>query len=131
MQGGEPGQEVDQLPGRGRGRAGGLHLVPPPHGRSPGRGHGVDHQRGPGRGVGEVSLPGGGGQGAVPGVQGGEEPQVALHGEPVHLRVGGGQRLGAVAEVLVVLRLDFGALGQLEADPVAGFRLADRGVLLP
>lgn len=42
----------------------------------------------------------------------------------------GGQGLGPMAHVLVVLGLDFGALGELETDPLAGLGLAHWSVFL-
>lgn len=61
-------------------------------------------------------------------VQGREEPRGgAVDGESIDVQRGG-QGLRAVAHVLVVLGLDFGALGELEADPLTGLRLAHRGV---
>lgn len=57
-------------------------------------------------------------------VQGGEEPRSgAVDSEPIGIERGG-QGLGAVAHVLVVLGLDFGALGELETNPLAGLWLA-------
>lgn len=50
--------------------------------------------------------------------------------QPVGVQ-GVGHGLGAVAHVLAVLGLDFGALGKLEADPLTGFRLAHWSVLFP
>lgn len=62
------------------------------------------------------------------GVQGREEPcGRAINGESIDVQRGG-QGLGAVAHVLVVLGLEFGALGELEPDPLTGLWLAHRSV---
>lgn len=64
-------------------------------------------------------------------VQGREEPcGGAVNGEAICVQRGG-QGLGAVAHVLVVLGLDFGALGELVPDPLTDLWLAHRSVLLP
>jgi len=128
VQRGEARQQVDELAAGRRRRAGGLPSVPSPHGRRAGRRHGVHHQGGPRSRVAVVSLAGRRGQGAVAEVQGGEEGR-GVDRQPVGVQRGGrGPR--AVACVLLVLGLDDGALGQLVPDPLAGLRLAHRGVLL-
>ncbi len=53
-----------------------------------------------------------------------EEAGVRVHGEPVRMQVrgveGGHQGLGTLAQVLAVARVQFGALGELETDPLTG-----------
>lgn len=128
VQRGEARQQVDELSAGRRRRAGGLHFVPPPHGRSAGRGHRVHHQGSPGRRVAKMPLAGRRRQGAMTEVQGGEEPRRrAVDGQPLGVQRGG-RGLRAVAHVLVVLGLNFGALGELEPDPLTGLRLAHRSV---
>lgn len=59
----------------------------------------------------------------MPGVQGREEScGRAVHRESVRVQRGS-QGLGTVAHMLVVLGLDFGALRELEADPLTGLWL--------
>lgn len=54
----------------------------------------------------------------------GEEAGVRVHSQPVRIRVrgveGGHQGLGTLTQVLAVARVQFGALGELETDPLTG-----------
>lgn len=54
----------------------------------------------------------------------GEEAGVRVHGQPVRMWVrgveGGRQGLGTLAQVLAVARVQFGALRELETDPLTG-----------
>lgn len=63
----------------------------------------------------------------------GEEAGVRVHGQPVRMWVrgveGGHQGLGTLAQVLAVARVQFGALGELETDPLTGVRRPHWGVL--
>lgn len=58
MQCGEARQQMDELAARRGWRSRGLHFVPSTHGRSTGRGHGVDHQGSPRRRVAKMPLAG-------------------------------------------------------------------------
>lgn len=134
MQGREPRDQVDQLPGGGRRGPWGLQLVLPPHGWRAGWGHGGDDVGGARRGADRVPLPGRRGQGAVARLQRWRRAQArgGVHGEPVHVRVHGGPGGGAgVTGVLDALGLHPGALGEVGADPRGRLRGAHGTVLLP
>lgn len=74
VQRGETWQQVDKLAAWRRRRSRGLHFVPPAHGRSARRGHGVDHQGSPRRRVAKMPLARRRRQGTVTRVQSWEKP---------------------------------------------------------
>lgn len=110
VQGGEAGQEMDELARRRWWRPGGLQLVPAPQGGRAGGRHGGHDVGGARRGVSRVPLARGGRQGAVAGFHGRAQPRVALHGQAVHVGVEGAVGRAGVAVVLRAL----GGLGLCE-----------------
>lgn len=131
VQGGEAGQEMDELARRRRRRPGGLQLVPAPQGGRAGGRHGGHDVGGARRGVSRVPLARGGRQGAVAGFHGRAQPRVALHGQAVHVGVEGAVGRAGVAVVLRALGGGLGALREVRADPLHGLWWAARLVLLP
>lgn len=131
VQGGEAGQEMDELARCRRRRPGGLQLVPAPQGRRAGGRHGGHDVGGARRGVSRVPLARGGRQGAVAGFHGRAQPRVALHGQAVHVGVEGAVGRAGVAVVLRTLGRGLGALREVRADPLDGLWWAARLVLLP
>lgn len=131
VQRGEAGDEMDQFARGRRGRAGGLQFIPPSQGRRAWRRHGRHDVGGTRRGVRHVSLARGGRQGAVAGFHGRAEPRVTLHGQAVHVGVGGRVGRAGAAVVLPALGLGFGALREVRPAPLPRFRLVPGAVLLP